>query len=121
VVAPLESDAVAAVCVARMDAVLAQLLAAGTWLSCALIAAGLASTAIADVIRPSAVVTVAGPLLVRSGIAVVIALPVVRVAAMALMFARSRDFRFFAVALSVLAIIAAGLAIGIGWHAHLQG
>ncbi|GAB2900178.1 hypothetical protein GCM10027093_40900 [Paraburkholderia jirisanensis] len=120
-VASLESETVAAARVERMDAVLARLLAAGTWLSCALIAAGLVDTALADVMQLNAAVTLAGPLLVRSGIAAVIALPVVRVATMAFVFARNRELRFFAVALSVLAIIAAGLAIGIGWHAHVQG
>ena len=120
-VAPLEKDIVAAARIESIDAVLARLLAAGTWLSCALIAVGLIYTAIADVMRPDAAVTLAGPLLVHSGIAAVIALPVVRVAAMAAMFARNRELRFFAIALSVLVIIAAGLAIGIGWHAHVQG
>jgi hypothetical protein len=120
-VSPLEKDTVAAARIESMDAVLARILAAGTWLSCALIAAGLVYTAIADVIQSDAAAMLAGPLLVRSGIAAVIVLPVVRVAAMAVMFARNRELRFFAVALSVLVIIAVGLAIGIGWHAHVQG
>jgi uncharacterized membrane protein len=107
--------------IARMDAHLAQLLSAGTWLSCALIAAGLVCAVVADALHRDASAAVVGLLLMRSGLATVIALPVMRVAAMALMFARNRDLRFFAIALGVLAIIAAGLAIGIGWHSHVAG
>ena len=76
---------------------LAALLQGGTWLACAVIAAGMA----AGLAR-----------LVVAGIGLVIALPVVRVAAMLGASARARDWRLAAVAALVLAIIAAAAVAG---------
>ena len=52
------------------------------------------------------------PHLLVAGIGGMIALPAVRVAAMAVAFVRGRDFRIAAVAVLVLAILALGLYVG---------
>jgi uncharacterized membrane protein len=82
---------------------LAHLLGYGTWIGCALIAAGLTI--------PSA--GAAGPRLVLAGIGFFIALPVARVATMLTYFLSVGDKRFGAIAALVLGIICAGVFIGL--------
>jgi uncharacterized membrane protein len=77
---------------------LASLLDAGTWLGSATVAIGLAMTP--------------GTRIVLAGIGIFLALPVLRVAAMLIAFARRRDYRPALVAGLVLAVIAAGIAFG---------
>jgi uncharacterized membrane protein len=80
-----------------LEKLLANLLHYGTWVSSAVIAAGLLTT--------TRVVTV--------GIALLILLPVLRVTLVLIVFLRERDYRFGAIAALVLLIIVASLLIGI--------
>jgi hypothetical protein len=82
---------------------LAHLLGYGTWIGCALIAAGLAISS-GDAI---------GSRVIMAGIGFFIALPVARVATMLTYFLLIDDKRFGAVAALVLAIICAGVFIGL--------
>ena len=85
---------------------IAALLHYGTWLASALIAAGLLAQWMGG--APPW-----GSTLAQVGIGVFIALPVLRVLLMLAMFLHERDYLYSALALAVLAIIAAGLAVGL--------
>jgi uncharacterized membrane protein len=82
---------------------LAHLLGYGTWIGCALIAVGLVVSS----------EDAAGSRLMLAGVGFFIALPVMRVAAMLAYFLSVGDKRFGAVAALVLAIICAGILIGL--------
>lgn len=56
--------------------------------------------------------TMIGRRIVTAGIALLIALPVLRVLLMVVVFARQRDFLFSAIAMLVLAIILLGSVLG---------
>ena len=90
----------------RRDRAIAALLRTGTWLACALIAAGLALMAAGPPDVP-----VDGHDLMKAGVAVFIVLPVSRVALMLCLFVRERDYAYAAIAALVLAVIAAGVMI----------
>jgi uncharacterized membrane protein len=77
---------------------LARLFTLGTWTGSATIALGL---------------WLSRPGVMNLGIAMFLALPVVRVFLMLGAYLRARDYRIAAVALLVLVILAAGLAIGL--------
>jgi uncharacterized membrane protein len=83
---------------AVLDRRVALVLGAGTWIASALIGAGL--------LLP------AGTELVNAGVALFIALPIVRVALMLAEFLRRRDYRIALIAASVLAVIVAGIVLG---------
>jgi len=55
--------------------------------------------------------------IITAGIALLIALPVLRVVLMVIVFFRARDFRFSAIAMLVLAIILLGSVLGM----HMAG
>ena len=82
----------------ELEGVLAHLLDKGTWLASAVIAVGL--------ILP--LFGAPGVSWVRVGIALFIALPVLRLVVMWVVFWRERDYRFSAIALFVLLIIGLG-------------
>ncbi|MDM9559293.1 DUF1634 domain-containing protein [Bordetella petrii] len=84
---------------------IAGLLHHGTWLASALVALGMLAAWLAGAPWSAT--------LVQAGIGLFIALPVLRVALMLGMFLYERDYLYSALALTVLAIIAAGLAVGI--------
>jgi uncharacterized membrane protein len=81
-----------------LERILARGFALGTWSACVTIAVGLG---LFDV------------RVVKIGIAMFIALPVVRIAVMLGAFVRARDYRIAAVAAAVLFVLAAGLALGL--------
>lgn len=81
---------------------IAALLWGGTWAASALLAAGLA--------LPGE----GGPLLMKGGVAMFILLPVSRVLLMLVQFLRRRDKVHAAIALLVLAVVGAGMALGLG-------
>ncbi|TXH36005.1 MAG: DUF1634 domain-containing protein [Rhodospirillaceae bacterium] len=85
---------------------LARMLHRGTWLGSAVIAAGL-------VLALAPETGDWGTGLMAAGIALFILLPVARVSLMAMTFLREGDYRFGAIALLVLAIIALGALVGI--------
>jgi uncharacterized membrane protein len=84
----------------------------GTWLACALIAAGLGYALLDERSRQAGTALTSATQLVTSGIAVLLVLPVLRVVLMAVAFARQRDYLFVTIATLVLAVIGLGLAVG---------
>ena len=100
---------------AGLEHLLAGVLHRGTWLAWSVIALGLAlpmvgwSQASFEMIYTRIIIT--------AGIALLIALPVLRVALMVIVFFRVRDFRFSAIALLVLTIILLGSVLGM----HMAG
>ena len=88
----------------RTEALLAALLARGTWAASAVIALGLAL----GLALPGA----AGSRVTSLGIALMILLPVLRVAVMAVLYIRAHDRRFAAISALVLAIILLAALLG---------
>ena len=88
---------------ATLEKNLGAMLSYGTWIASLVIALGLV------IAIPSAA---AGTRIAAAGIALFIALPVVRVAAMLLFFTRERDYRFSVIAALVLGIIAVSYLLG---------
>ena len=84
----------------------------GTWLACALIAAGLGCALRDEHAGASGTAVTSATQLVTVGIAVLLVLPVLRVVLMAIAFARERDYLFVGIATLVLAVIGLGLALG---------
>lgn len=82
---------------------LSVLLRVGTWLASAVIAFGL--------VLPS------GARVVMMGIALFVALPIVRVTVMLVEFLRGRDYRIATISALVLAIIAVGIALSVRTNA----
>lgn len=93
-----------------LDHLLARVLQRGIWLGSCVIALGLALTFVGGSVVSSGIM---GARIINVGIALVIALPVLRVLLMAIVFFRERDFRFSAIAVLVLVIIALGCILGL--------
>ncbi|SAK64937.1 DUF1634 domain-containing protein [Caballeronia ptereochthonis] len=88
---------------ASLDSLLARFLQCGTWAACVLIGAGLVLDAHAAGLGMRAL---------TAGVALFIMLPVLRLVLMLAMFARQRNYLYVAIAVTVLALIAAGCVIG---------
>jgi uncharacterized membrane protein len=84
----------------------------GTWVACALIAAGLGCALLASHAPASDTAIRLATQLVTVGIAVLLLLPVLRVMLMAIAFAWERDYLFVGIATLVLAVIGLGLVLG---------
>jgi uncharacterized protein DUF1634 len=93
----------------ELNQLLAKVLHRGTWLGWSVIALGLALP-MTGWSRASS--TMICTRIVTSGIALIIALPVLRVFLMLVVFVRERDFLFSAIAMLVLAIILLGSVLG---------
>lgn len=93
----------------RLERMLAALLQNGTWLASAVIGVGLV---VLLVTGSGGVVAGSGVPIVAAGIALLILLPVLRVAVMLIAFAVERDYLFSGIAALVLVIILTGLALG---------
>jgi uncharacterized membrane protein len=88
---------------------LATTLELGTWVGSCIIAVGWVLSATGEPRSlPIAAVTI-----VRTGIALFILLPVLRVLLMAVVFVCDRDYRFGAIAALVLAVIVMGAVLGV--------
>jgi uncharacterized membrane protein len=95
--------------VERQERVIAGLLSYGSWIATGIITLGLVSgLSHLEMISPT---VVSGTGLVKSGIALFIALPIARVGLMFVMFLRERDYTYAAISALVLAIIAAGILV----------
>lgn len=81
-----------------LDRRVALVLGAGTWIASAVIGAGL--------LLPS------GAAVVNAGVALFIALPILRVAVMLVEFLRRQDYRIAIIAAAVLAVILLGIVLG---------
>jgi uncharacterized membrane protein len=93
----------------RLEKRLAGLLWRGTLASCAIIGLGLLLMLLPHAPRT----TQLGSLLMNGGIALLLLLPIVRVALMLAVFVRERELRFAGAATVVLLIIAISLAVGL--------
>jgi uncharacterized membrane protein len=88
-----------------LERLLAQVLRYGTWLGSLVVTTGLILVWLVPVANMGTRITM-------MGIALFILLPIARVFLMLVAFLRERDNRFAAIAAVVLAIIAAGAAVG---------
>lgn len=96
----------------RREQLIAGLLWYGTWLASATIAGGLAIGLLHHLAIPLRL-GLSGFAVVKAGVALFILLPVARVALMLLIFLRERDYAYTAISALVLAIIAAGVVVGL--------
>jgi uncharacterized membrane protein len=94
-----------------LDQLLASVLHRGTWFGSSVIAVGLVLPMAG---WPGASSAMIGAWIINAGIALLIALPVLRVLLMLIVFVRERDFRFGSIAMLVLAIILLGSVLGAG-------
>jgi Protein of unknown function (DUF1634) len=92
-----------------LERLLATTLQFGTWASSCIIAVGWVLSATGE--PPS--LSTAAVAIVRSGIALFILLPALRVLLMVVVFVCERDYRFGAIATLVLAVIVVGAALGV--------
>jgi uncharacterized membrane protein len=95
---------------ALLDRTLATFLNYGTWLSCAIIALGMALTLV-----PGSGAAAAPPLgmrIVTAGVALLILLPTARVVLMLVAFARRGERHYSMIAALVLLVIIAGFVLG---------
>ncbi len=96
----------------RHDGIIAGLLWYGTWIASAVIMTGIIFGTLAQMgITPA--LSPAGYALIRIGVVIFVLLPIIRVALMLVMFAHARDYLYTAIAALVLAIIGAGVLIGL--------
>ena len=93
----------------QLDRLLGNVLHRGTWLGSSIIALGL----VLSMTWPGMSSTMICTRIVTAGIALLIALPILRVILMLIVFVRERELRFSVIALLVLAIILAGSVLGI--------
>lgn len=97
----------------RLERLLAVVLRYSTWLASAVIAFG-----VLRILADAGTGTSPGTGVVAVGIAMLIAIPVLRVVLMAVVFAFEREYLLVAVAAAVLSIIAVGLVLGMRGHAR---
>jgi uncharacterized membrane protein len=95
-----------------LERLIADALRYGTWIASVAIAIGLMLSAAGGYFGEGGVETAWGAGLVKSGIALFIFLPIMRVILMLVAFMRGKDYRMGAVAGLVLAIIVLGCAMG---------
>ena len=96
----------------RHEQIIAALLWYGTWLASAVIAAGMALSALQQ-LEALPDFGLSGHELVKAGVALFILLPVARVTLMLAIFLRERDYAYMVISALVLAIICAGILIGL--------
>lgn len=94
----------------RRDKIIAALLWYGTWFATALIAVGVVLTVL-EYVPTFLPLALTGYGAVKAGIALLILLPVARVALMLALFLCERDYAYSLIAALVLAIIAAGVIV----------
>jgi uncharacterized membrane protein len=97
----------------RLERLLAVVLRYSTWLASAVIAFG-----VLRILADAGTGTSPGTGVVAVGIAMLIAIPGLRVVLMAVVFAFEREYLLVAVAAAVLSIIAVGLVLGMRGHAR---
>jgi hypothetical protein len=101
--------------ISRLEILLAGLLQYGSWLASTAIASGLTVAMIDPRVAPP------GMRLATGGIALLILLPILRVSLMLFAFLLERDYRLALAAVLVLAIILAGVMIGLRTASGLAG
>ncbi|PCE27097.1 hypothetical protein BWP39_09945 [Paraburkholderia acidicola] len=96
----------------RREQIIAALLWYGTWLACAIIAAGMIVGAFPQ-IESSLSPGFSSYGILKVGVALLILLPIARVTLMVAIFLCERDYAYVAISSFVLAIIAAGILVGL--------
>jgi hypothetical protein len=96
----------------KLERILSAVLGYGTWLASGLIALGLALAVGNCPIVGHLPLSLSGMNIVMGGVALLILLPVFRVALMLIFFLVERDYRFVAISAFVLAIIFLGFLFG---------
>ena len=96
----------------RLEALVAAFLLYGTWCALAAIGLGYALSLMRSYAPVWTVPVLSDMRMIRSGIALFILLPILRVLLMLLVFIRERDFRFAFISGLVLAIIFLGVFLG---------
>lgn len=94
----------------RSEQIIAALLWYGTWLASAVIAAGIVLGLLSHIEQS---LGLRGYDVVKAGVALFILLPIARVALMLAIFLRERDYVYTVISAFVLAIIAAGIVVGL--------
>lgn len=97
----------------RLESLLAKFLFYGTWLATSVIAVGCVLLSVGTRSGMPPTIDVLAVRCLTGGIALLILLPVARVAIMLWFFLQDRDYRLAVAAVLVLGTIAAGVAIGI--------
>jgi hypothetical protein len=97
---------------AALDRLLAIVLQYGSWSACVLICAGVTFEALANRGLPDRIAHTFSEEALRTGVALFILLPVLRVFVMFMVFARQRNYKYAAIAATVLAIVATGCVLG---------
>jgi uncharacterized protein DUF1634 len=95
-----------------LDRWLATFLQYGTWVACAVIAAGLVLNAATGAGMLDAKDARWATTVVTAGVGLFVLLPILRVTLMLAIFAQQRNRRYVAIAATVLAIIAVGCVLG---------
>jgi hypothetical protein len=97
----------------RLESLLAGLLRCGTWLASVVTGLGITMSLSSEATGAAWLSGLSAADVVAAGIALFIALPVLRVLLMLAVFIRERDYRLVAVTALVLMTIVAGFAIGV--------
>jgi Protein of unknown function (DUF1634) len=98
---------------APLDRLLALFLQYGTWSACAFIGVGVMLEAIANAGVVAEGTDAYGDKALTAGVALFIVLPLLRVALMLVVFVRQRNYRYVAIAATVLVIVATGCVLGV--------
>lgn len=96
----------------RRERTIAGLLYYGTWIASVIVGIGMIVGVLGDIACFN-LLAIKGEIIVKTGIALLILLPIVRVALMLIIFLYERDYVYVAIAMAVLAIIATGILIEI--------
>lgn len=96
----------------RRERTIAGLLHYGTWIASVFVGVGMIVGVLGDIVCFNSV-AIKGEVIVKTGIALLILLPIVRVALMLIIFLYERDYVYVVIAMAVLAIIATGILIEI--------
>jgi uncharacterized membrane protein len=105
----------------RIEECLAALLSYGSWLASGTIGLGFTLALIASNRRMQSVAILPNLRIAKTGIVLLILLPVLRVLLMLLVFIRERDFRLSLIAGLVLAIILLAIVLGLSATSAMAG
>jgi uncharacterized membrane protein len=97
---------------AALDRLLAIFLQYGSWAACALVCAGVIVEALANAGIPDVTTRTFSEGALKAGVALFILLPVLRVILMLIAFVRQRNYKYTAVAASVLVIVVTSCVLG---------
>lgn len=97
----------------RLERLLGHVLHYGTWLSCIVIALGVALLMLNGNMATGPGVLAAGQPIIITGITLLILLPALRVGLMLVVFLQERDYRYVLIAAFVLMVMLLGFLLGL--------